>query len=223
MRGERFTGRVRTFAATTCRTDLAGQSFLAVDGTIPSASKVRTKTGDRVPTTRRGRTAPGGKLPECARGIRFAGVRSGAPTRRRGLWHRLFQHGVQRRGPEPHAAPERPVEVSDQELHDRRILPFSGAPTVSAARWSGFSVRLGFLCRVYSLSRRQRGRGLRPPMLRDFPEALETGRLLIRSPMPGDIGPSCTPPWRSRWTSCYRGCSGPKSTARSRTPRPASV
>ena len=25
-----------------------------------------------------------------------------------------------------------------------------------------------------------------PPILRDFPEAFETGRLLIRSPMPGD-------------------------------------
>jgi hypothetical protein len=27
---------------------------------------------------------------------------------------------------------------------------------------------------------------LRPPILRAFPEAFETGRLLIRSPMPGD-------------------------------------
>ena len=27
---------------------------------------------------------------------------------------------------------------------------------------------------------------MRPPILMDFPEAFETGRLLIRSPMPGD-------------------------------------
>lgn len=67
--------------------------------------------------------------------------------------------------------------LRSQVPHDKAILHLFRAPNHPGSP---------VVRRVYPLSRRQGSGGLRPPTLRDFPEAFEMGRLQIRSPMPGD-------------------------------------